>query len=54
MWWIANSKVMRAGLLTSIRASYLVSEIPALIEGVGFSSCEVKRGAMGLQILAIK
>ena len=54
MWWIANHKVMRAGLLTSIRASYLVSEIPALIEGVGFSSYEVKRSAMGLQILAIK
>jgi ubiquinone/menaquinone biosynthesis C-methylase UbiE len=54
MWWIANSKAMRAGLMTSIRASYLAAEIPALIEGAGFSSYRVKRVAMGLQILAVK
>ena len=54
MWGIANSHVMRAGLLTSIRASYLASEIPELVGSAGFSSCRVKRVAMGLQVVAVK
>jgi ubiquinone/menaquinone biosynthesis C-methylase UbiE len=54
MWGIANSNVMRAGLLTSIRASYLPSEIPDLVGSAGFSSYLVKRVAMGLQVLAVK
>ena len=54
MWWIAKYGVMRAGLLTSLRASYLVGEIPPLIEGAGFSHYRVKPVAMGLEILAVK
>ena len=54
MWWIAGSAATRAGLMTSIRASYLASEIPELIQDAGFSSYHVKRVAMGLQILAVK
>ena len=54
MGWIAKSPVMRAGLRTSIRASYLPSEIPPLIEGVGFTKFQVKPVAMGLENLRAK
>ena len=54
MWWIAKSPLMRAGLLTSIRAAYLPSEIPPLINEAGFSKFDAKAVAMGLEILAFK
>jgi len=54
MWWIAKSNIMRAGLLTSIRAAYTTAEISPIVKQVGFSSYTVRPVLMGLQIVADK
>lgn len=54
MWLSVQPKAMRAGLLSSVRAAYILDELRALLAQTHLKSAQISANAIGLEIIGIK
>lgn len=54
LWVFTKSKEMRAGLITSINASYILSEIEALLARTNLQGCQARQNLLGIVITGQK